>query len=244
MTHILVGLLVSAAGLLSAADKVTFSETVAPIIYKNCVACHRPGEAAPFALISYDDVKKRGSLVASVTKSRYMPPWHAEHGYGDFAGERRLADAEIAAIGEWVKQGMPEGDRAKMPKLSAFTEGWHLGQPDLILELPAAYEVPGDGPDIYRNFAIPTGLTEDKWVRAVEFRPSARKAVHHAIFAYVKAGAFKNRDAQDGKPGFGGLNGLGVGVGVQPGLAPAGDLGAWAVGTTPVFLPEAQALPL
>jgi hypothetical protein len=236
-------LLFASAALSHAADKVTFSETIAPILYKNCVNCHRPGEAAPFALISYDDVKKRGSLIADVTKSRYMPPWHAEHNYGDFAGERRLTDAEIAAIGDWVKQGMPEGDRAKMPKLPSFTEGWQLGKPDLILEMPVAYEVPADGPDIYRNFAIPSGLTEDKWVRAVEFRPSARKAVHHAIFAYVKAGALKNRDGQDGKPGFGGLNGLGVGVGVQPALAPAGALGLWAVGTTPVFLPEGQALP-
>src|SRR6516165_811874 len=153
-------LLFMSAVLSIAADKVTFTETVAPILYKNCVTCHRPGEAAPFALISYDDVKKRGSLIAAVTKSRYMPPWHAEHGYGEFLGERRLSDAEIASIGEWVKQGMPEGDRAKMPKLPAFTDGWQLGKPDLILEMPAAFEVPASGPDIYRNFAIPTGLTE------------------------------------------------------------------------------------
>ncbi|MBV9396943.1 MAG: PD40 domain-containing protein [Bryobacterales bacterium] len=234
----------TAAALLQAADKPTFTETIAPILYKNCVACHRPGEAAPFALISYEDVKKRGSLIATVTRSRYMPPWHAEHGYGEFAGERRLSDTEIAAIGEWVKQGMPEGNRAKMPKVPEFTDGWQLGKPDLILEMPEAFEVPASGPDIYRNFAIPTGLTQDKWVRAVEFRPTARKAVHHAIFAYVKAGAFKNRDGQDGKPGFGGLNGLGFGVGVQPGLAPAGGLGGWAVGTMPVFVADDQAVPL
>jgi hypothetical protein len=233
----------SAAALAQAADKPTFTETVAPILYKNCVNCHRPGEAAPFALISYEDVKKRGPLVATVTRLRYMPPWHAEHGYGEFLGERRLTDAEIAAIGEWVKQGMPEGDRAKMPKPPAFTDGWQLGKPDLILEMPQAFEVPADGPDIYRNFVIPSSLTADKWVRAVEFRPSARKAVHHAVFAYVRSGSMKDREGQDGKPGFGGLNGLALGVGVQPGLSPAGSLGVWAVGTTPVFLPNEQALP-
>src|SRR5580692_11587812 len=102
-------LLLSSGALLSAAD-VTFSETIAPIVYQNCVTCHRPGEAAPFSLISYDDVKKRGALIATVTKSRYMPPWHAEHGYGEFADERRLTDEQIATIGEWVKQGMPQGD--------------------------------------------------------------------------------------------------------------------------------------
>ena len=129
----LIAVSLAAAGLLTAADKVTFTEAIAPIIYDNCVTCHRPGEAAPFALLTYEDVKKRGSLIAAVTKSRYMPPWHAAHGYGEFDGERRLSDAEIAAIGEWVKQGTPEGDPAKMPKLSQFTEGWHLGKPDLIL---------------------------------------------------------------------------------------------------------------
>ena len=89
---------------------MTFTETVAPIVYANCVTCHRPGEAAPFSLITYADVKKKGRLIAEVTESRYMPPWRAAHGYGEFADERRLSDAQIAALGDWVKQGMPEGD--------------------------------------------------------------------------------------------------------------------------------------
>jgi hypothetical protein len=93
-------LLFISALLSQAADKVTFSETIAPILYKNYVTCHRPGET--FALISYDDVRKRGSLIATVTKSRYLPPWHADHGYGEFLGKRRLTDLEIAFIGEWV----------------------------------------------------------------------------------------------------------------------------------------------
>jgi hypothetical protein len=86
-------------------SRITFSETIAPIVYANCVTCHRPGEAAPFALISYEDVAKRATLIARVTESRYMPPWHAEHGYGEFLNERRLTDAQIATIGAWVKQG-------------------------------------------------------------------------------------------------------------------------------------------
>jgi mono/diheme cytochrome c family protein len=235
----LVWMFVAAAALLSAADKVTFSETIAPIIYDNCVTCHRAGEAAPFALISYDDVKKRGSLIASVTKSRYMPPWHAAHGFGEFDQERRLTDEQIATIGEWVKAGMPQGDPAKMPKLPQFTEGWHLGKPDLILEMPAGFDLPASGPDIYRNFVIPTGLAEDKWVRAVEFRPSARKVVHHVLYAWVGGGSLKRQDGADGKPGFGGMGT----VGVVPGQA-GGSLGGWAVGNTPVFLADGLALPL
>src|SRR5262245_54510538 len=96
---------------------ITFTETIAPIVHSNCVTCHRRGEAAPFSLISYEDVAKRGALIAKVTEARYMPPWHAEPGYGEFVGERRLTDAQIATIGAWVKQGMPRGDEAKMPRV-------------------------------------------------------------------------------------------------------------------------------
>lgn len=219
------------------ADAVTFSENIAPIIYINCVTCHRSGEAAPFSLISYDDVKKRGALIATVTQSRYMPPWHAAHGYGDFAGERRLSDAEIAAIGEWVRQGMPEGNPARAPKLPQFPDGWHLGQPDLVLEMPAGFDLPATGPDVFRNFVIPTGLKEDKWVRAVEFRPSARKAVHHALFAYIPGGAMSKQDGVDGRPGFGGMGT----VGVVPGQGNSGSLGGWAVGGTPAMAPDGTA---
>ena len=245
MTMKSIGLAVLFATLMSAADpsgaKVTFTETIAPILYQNCVTCHRPGEAAPFSLISYDDARKRGALIATVTKSRYMPPWHAAHGFGDFEGERRLTDAQIAAIGAWVSQGMPQGDVSKMPKLPQFEEGWHLGKPDLVLEMPVAYNLPASGPDVFRNFVIPTGLTEDKWVRAVEFRPSARKVVHHVLFAYAAGGSMAKVDGADGKPGFGGMGT----VGVSPNQGDtSGGLGGWAVGATPVFLPAGLARPL
>src|SRR5690349_15262640 len=95
-------ILLSGTALFAASDKVTFSETIAPIIYKNCTTCHRAGEAAPFPLVTYQDVVKRGALIVSATQSRYMPPWHAAHGFGEFADERRLSDAQIATIAEWV----------------------------------------------------------------------------------------------------------------------------------------------
>ena len=222
----------------SAPGAVTFSETIAPILYDNCVTCHRPGQAAPFSLITYEDAKKKGKLISKVTASRYMPPWHAAHGYGEFADERRLTDQQIATLGEWFKQGMPQGNPAKMPTMPQFPEGWHLGTPDLILQMPAGYELPASGPDLYRNFVIPTHLTEDKWVRAVEFRPSARKAVHHVLFAYDSTGAAAKRDGRDGRPGFGGMGTTGI-VG-----GGGGPLGGWAVGATPVFMPDGVALPL
>src|SRR4051812_33093624 len=132
-------LVVCGTSLLPAASSpdrtVTFAEQIAPIIFTHCAGCHRPGEAAPFTLTSYDDVKKRGTLIAAVTKSRYMPPWHAAAGFGEFKDERRLTDEQIALIGKWVKDGMPPGDAAKTPALPHFVEGWHLGKPDLIVTM-------------------------------------------------------------------------------------------------------------
>jgi mono/diheme cytochrome c family protein len=216
---------------------VTFTETIAPIVYANCVTCHRPGEAAPFSLISYEDVAKRGAMIARVTESRYMPPWHAESGFGEFVGERRLTDAQIAAFTAWVKQGLPRGPESKMPKLPAFpADGWQLGQPDLVLEMPAGFEVPASGPDVIRNFVIPTKLIEDKWVRGIEFRPSARKVVHHAIFARAAGGSLAALDGADGRPGFSGLGGAGLGTDQSE----TRGLGGWAVGTTPRMLPDAM----
>jgi hypothetical protein len=135
---------------------------------------------------------------------------------------------------------MPEGDRKKMPALPAFPDGWHLGAPDLVFKMPAGFDMPASGPDVYRNFVIPVRLPDDKWVRAIEFRPSARKAVHHVLFAYDATGGAAKQDGRDGKPGFGGMGSAGVG-GINGGTGP---LGGWAVGATPQFLPDGVALAL
>ena len=169
-----------------------------------------------------------------------MPPWQATHGYGEFDGERRLTDQQIQAIASWVSSGMPAGDVAKMPPLPQFPEGWHLGTPDLVLKMSEAFDVPASGPDIFRNFVIPSGLIEDKWVRAVEFRPSARAVVHHALFAYVPGGSLKAASGADGRPGFRGL----APIGLTGRGAGSGALGGWAVGGTPRFLPDGLALPM
>ena len=219
--------------------RVTFSETIAPILYEHCVTCHRPGEIAPFSLITYRDAARRGARIAEVTASRYMPPWHPAHSGGTFVGERRLSDSQIAAIATWVQQGMPRGDRQRMPQLPPLPAGWQLGEPDLVLEMPTAFEVPAHAHDIYRNFVLPTGLTENRWVRAVELRSSARAAAHHALFAHVKQGTFAARDGADGQPGFGGS----MAVGFVPGQS-GGSLGGWAVGGRGMVLPEGLALPL
>jgi mono/diheme cytochrome c family protein len=211
---------------------VTFNKQIARIIYNNCSECHRPGEVAPFSLLSYSDVSKKGRIIASVTAARFMPPWKAEATSYAFKDERRLTDSQIALIGEWVKQGMPEGkasDAQVPPKLAS---GWMLGEPDLVVEMPAGYHVPADGPDIYRNIAVPLGLTEDKWITAIDMKPSARSVVHHVIYFSDPSGKAHSRPAQGQEPGFSGM---------RPG-GEAEPLGGWAVGAQPHFQPEGLAL--
>ncbi|HEV7500648.1 MAG TPA: cytochrome c, partial [Vicinamibacteria bacterium] len=118
------------------AQPVTFNRDIAPIVFQNCIPCHRPGEAGPFSLLSYADVHKRAQQIARVTSIRYMPPWPPEPGYGDLAGARRLDDAQIALLQRWATEGAVEGPPAKAPPLPAFTQGWQLGPPDLVLEVP------------------------------------------------------------------------------------------------------------
>jgi mono/diheme cytochrome c family protein len=219
---------------LSAAQTVTFNKQIAPIIYSNCSSCHRPGEAAPFSLLSYQDVAKRGTLIATVTQSRFMPPWKAERTAYAFKDERRLKDSDIALIADWVKQGMPEGKSEDAPASPKFASGWMLGEPDLIVEMPSAYHVPADGPDIYRNIAVPLGLTEDKWITAIDMKPSARSVVHHVLYFADPAGKAHERPAQGTEPGYNGM---------RPG-GEAEPLGGWAVGAQPHFWPDGLALPV
>jgi mono/diheme cytochrome c family protein len=224
---------IAAAASCASAATVTFNEQIASIIYANCAGCHRAGESAPFALTSYKDVAKRGALIAAVTAKRYMPPWHAAPAAAAYRDERRLTDDQIALLRAWVDQGMPEGNPAKAPALPAFPEGWQLGQPDLIVSFPTAYRVPAEGPDIYRDFVIPVGLPEDKWLRAIEVRPSAIHAIHHMLYFSDPTGTMRQQDSATGIAGF-------AGFALPRGAA---SLGGWAGGTQPHFFPDGIARP-
>src|SRR3954470_2475315 len=118
---------------------VTFNKQIAPIIYKNCSPCHRPGEAAPFPLLSFQDVTKKAKTIAKVTTARSMPPWKAEPASYPYRDERRLTDQQIELIQSWVRDGMAEGSAADRTEPPKFASGWQLGEPDLVLEMPAAY---------------------------------------------------------------------------------------------------------
>ena len=229
-------------------EPVNFAEHIAPIVFHSCAPCHRPGEAAPFSLLSYEDVQKRGKLIASVTGSRYMPPWHADSQMGSFRDDRRLTDGQIATINRWVQGGMPAGDLRKMPEAPKFTPGWQLGTPDLVVRMEQVFEVPADGPDVFRNFAVKLNLKEDKWIKAIEFRPAAN-ASHHALFFMDLTGQAVQLDEADPRPGFAGMNFLasslaGQRLGQRGGALrdrAAAGLGGWAVGGSPRELPEGLA---
>lgn len=181
-------LLVCAAAPLSA-QNITFVKDIAPIVYEKCAPCHHPGESAPFSLLSYQDVHKRAAQIATVTRSRYMPPWLPEHGYGDFAGERRLTDAEIRKITDWVAAGAPEGPPEDAPAPPKFTDGWELGTPDLVVQAPRAFLVPASGQDVYWNFVFAPGVAATRFVKAVEIHPGDRRLVHHANLLIDRMGA-------------------------------------------------------
>jgi len=225
----------------AAKAKPTFTEDIAPIIYNNCTECHRAGQAAPFTLQTYNDVKKRSRLIAKVTQDRYMPPWHPVEGHGKFIDERRLTDDELATLKNWHKTGMTEGPADKLPKPPKFASDWLLGEPDMIVRMPKAYIMHADGSDIYRSFVIPLDLKEDKWVAGFEVRPSARAVLHHVIIRIDQSGEARKADGAKGTPGFSGMRGIGRssrrGGSNDVFSGSLGGLGGWAVGGTPRILP-------
>jgi mono/diheme cytochrome c family protein len=229
---------------------LTFSKDIAPIIFDKCASCHRPGAVAPFSLLSYQDVKKRAKQIASITEKRFMPPWKADQGDYEFQGERRLTGEQIEQIRQWVEAGVPEGNPKDLPSPPTFSDGWQLGKPDLIAKMNEAYSIPADGPDIYRNFALPLGLSEDKWIRAIEFRPGSRSVVHHSLFFFDATGGARKQDEEDPLPGYSGrMGGLTRGLfggGSLKDLSgnqalPVGSLGGWAVGAQARVLPDGLA---
>ena len=234
---IVVGVVVMGSGAVAHASPpaaVTFTKDVAPILFENCATCHRPGEVAPFPLLTYKDAKRRAGQIAEVTASRFMPPWLPVPGHGEFAAERRLTDAQAGALKAWADAGAPEGDPKDLPPTPKFTDGWALGEPDLVVKMPEKYTLRAEGRDVFRVFVLPLNLPEDKYVTAVDYRPANRKIVHHALLFTDNRGQARKLDAEDPEPGYG-RGGGGVG------FAPTGGLGGWAPGVTARHLPDGVA---
>jgi mono/diheme cytochrome c family protein len=225
-----VGCLLEAPPDPEAMPDVTFNRDIAPLLYANCSGCHRPGESAPFSLLSYADACQHGAQIAAVTESRFMPPWHPEPGFGHFQNERRLRDDEIQHIRDWVDSGKPEGEAADRLAPPEFTDGWRLGKPDLILKMRDAFPVNADGPDVHQHFVLPSGLAKDRLVSAVEFRPGNPLVTHHACFYLDETGAARRLQSQSSEIGYGSF--------VGPGFANTGALRSWLPGMSPQHLPD------
>jgi peroxiredoxin len=161
--------------------KVTYTGDVAAIMQNKCQSCHRPGQVGPFSLLSYDDARRHAAMIREVVDERRMPPWHADPRYGQFGNDRSLTARERAVLLAWVDQGAPLGDPADMPPPKTFPEGWTIGKPDRIFEIPEPYTVPAQGVLDYVEIHVPTHFTEDMWVQAAEAQPGDRAVVHHII---------------------------------------------------------------
>ncbi len=211
------------------AGTVTFNKDIAPIIFTQCANCHHSGQAAPFELLSYSDIVKRGRQIVAVTQTNYMPPWLPEAGHGQFANERRLSTTEKGLIKQWVEDGAPEGTTPPYPA-PEFPNGWILGKPDLVIAMPEEYVLGADGSDLYRNFVIPSNLEKDHYVRAVEFSPGNARIVHHAFIKVDSKEASRSQDGKDGAPGFSAMD-----VSAE---MPKGQFLTWQPGKQPDIAPD------
>ncbi|MBA3663360.1 MAG: hypothetical protein H0W61_04015 [Bacteroidetes bacterium] len=160
-------------------NNVTWSKDIAPIVFKNCTPCHRPGESGPFNLLSYADAVKKAALIKFSTQTGYMPPWPADAGYSHFVGERILTADEKALIKTWVEKDCPRGDSSQQPKAPEFYKGSYFGKPDLIIKLQQAVKIKGNGTDAFMILKYPYEIEKDTVIDFVEFVPGNRKLVHH-----------------------------------------------------------------
>lgn len=227
-TIVLEGASPSGAAVRSTAP-VTFSNPIARIVHQRCSSCHHEGQAAPFSLVTYADVKKHAKDIRVVVESRIMPPWLPEPGHGEFVGDRRLTDEERTLILKWLDEGASEGDPALVPMPPQWTSGWLLGTPDLVVTMEAPYLLGPEGADVYRNFVIRLPLATNRWVRAVEFLPGNPRVVHHAFLRLDEEGQARRLDGREGVPGFSDM--------LPTVRMPSGQFLVWNPGAPPILSP-------
>ncbi|MFY9574526.1 MAG: thiol-disulfide isomerase, partial [Blastocatellia bacterium] len=173
----------------------TFSKDVAPILFKNCASCHRPGDIAPMPLLTYENARPWAKAIREQVAAGNMPPWHATQPHGVFSNDRRLSEKEKDTLIRWADTGAAKGDPKDLPAPPKFADGWEIGKPDAVISMPKEFEVPESGTIAYQFFEAPTGFTEDKWIQAIEVRPGARSVVHHVLVFCREPGARRS-------PGF------------------------------------------
>lgn len=163
----------------------SFYKDVLPILQAHCQQCHRPGEIGPMPLLTYSGTRPWAKSIREQVIARKMPPWFADPRFGHFANDRSLSAAEIDTIAAWVNAGAPAGDPRDRPPAREWTEGWNIGTPDEVIEMPKPFTLPAKGAIEYQYLILPTHFTKDRWVQKVEVRPSSRTTVHHAV-VYIR----------------------------------------------------------
>ncbi len=216
---------------------VTFHKDVLPVLQSRCQRCHRPGEIAPMSFLRYQDARPWAKAMREAVLSRKMPPWSADARHGKFANDPSLTRKEIDTLVAWAEGGAAEGDPRDAPKPVEFTEGWNIDKPDVVFELPREFHVPAAGTIDYLHFVIPTGFTEDKWVRHAEVRPGNRAVVHHVIVYVREPGSAWLREARPGEPFVAASSRAG---GVE--ILPAAIVAGFAPGLPPTHLGDGQGL--
>ena len=212
---------------------VTFAEDVAPIIVERCGMCHHPDGAAPFSLLTYSEARPHATQMLAAIKSRFMPPWKAEPGYGEFVGQRHVTAAEMEIIERWIADGAREGDPRNLP-VRQWIEGWQLGEPDLIVGLPAPFVLQAEGTDVSRVFVFRLPVTTMRYVKGLEFRPGNAKVAHHANIRIDRTPASRQLDDQDPNVGYDGLI-------LRSAVFPDGHFLGWTPGQIAPLLPKGLA---
>jgi hypothetical protein len=234
-------LFISAAIALTSGTKPspTFAKDVAPILYKNCVGCHRPGEIGPFSLMGYGNAKKWSKMIATVTKDGQMPPWKAAS-HGEFLDENRLTEEEIQTIADWSSAGAPRGNAKEEPKPPVFTSGWTLGDPDAILQPEKPVVIAAEGKDEYRNYVIKTNYPETRYLSAIDCKPGNKAVVHHMVVYLDEKGVSQKlvEKRGDGKGGYV------TDGGISPGFIPDSVPYIWVPGERARHMPTGVGITL
>jgi len=178
--------------------EITFNRDIAPVIFKNCTPCHRKGEAGPFELLTYRDVRNKAKTILKVVQSGLMPPWPSDTSYQRFVGERYLSEHEKQMIYKWAELGFPEGNNSDLPDPPHFPSGSSLGDPDLVITLDNVVEIPGDNRDRFLVIKIPFELDRDTFLRMAEYVPGNRQLSHHVNGHIVQYNSHEKKDVFDG----------------------------------------------